>query len=245
MRLSPLIQSLNVTGLLLLASLALAGPPSTQPEPRSKQFSWMSLSSWYERHAADVALAEQGRARIVFLGDSITQGWDPQIWQQHLASLGAVNFGIGGDLTQNILWRLEHGDVENLDPELVVVMAGVNNYLHNKATPADTFLGVKAVVDKALASYPNARLILQGILPFGQQPNTPERHWVAQTNALLQQLGQRPRVTYYDFGDYFLAEDGRISTEIMADFIHPSRAGYAIWIEHLLPAIEAELEPAR
>ncbi|MDO3387026.1 GDSL-type esterase/lipase family protein [Gilvimarinus sp. SDUM040013] len=236
-----LICTLNVTGLLLLAGSVFADPLSTEPVPRTKQFSWMSLSNWYEWHAADVALAEQGQARVVFLGDSITQGWDHELWEQHFAPLGAVNFAIGGDLTQNMLWRLDHGNVEKLDPELVVLMAGVNNYLHHQATPEDTFLGVKAVVDRALDYYPNANLILQGILPFGEQPNTPERHWVKATNSLLQQLENNPRVVYYDFGDLFLEDDGRISAEVMGDFLHPGRKGYETWIEQLLFLVKSPL----
>lgn len=244
MRHLQLLRTLCVTGLSLLTVTALAAPLSTQPVPRTKQFEWMSLSSWYERHSADVAEAELGQARVVFLGDSITQGWDHELWQTHFAPLGAVNFGIGGDLTQNMLWRLEHGNVEKLNPEVVVLLAGVNNYLHNRATPEDTFLGVKLLVDKSLEYYPEAHLILHGIFPFGAEPNTTERQWVAATNTLIKQLGKYDRVDYYDFGDHFLDENGNISPTVMGDYLHPGRAGYEIWLEQLLPMVKFALDKA-
>lgn len=243
-----LIKPLSVTGFFLLSCLAgtvaLAEQPrSTQPVPRTQQFSWMSLSSWYQRHADDVALAEQGQARVVFLGDSITQDWNHELWEQHFAPLGAVNFAIGGDLTQNMLWRFDHGNIEQLDPQLVVLMAGVNNYLHHKATPEDTYAGVKAVLERALNAYPNAQVILQGILPFGERPNTAERDWVIASNRLIRTLAEdHSRVSYYDFGERFLQKDGRISKEIMGDYLHPSAAGYALWLDELLPPVKAALE---
>ncbi|WP_020208333.1 GDSL-type esterase/lipase family protein [Gilvimarinus chinensis] len=229
----------TVTGFFSLS--AAAEPLSVQPVPRTKQFDWMSVSGWYERHAADVALAEKGEARVVFLGDSITEGWDYHIWQDNFAPLKAVNFAIGGDLTQNMLWRFEHGNVEQLNPELVVMMAGVNNYLHNKATPENTFAGVQKLLQEALKAYPNAQVILQAVLPFGKQPNTPERQWVKDTNKLLKTLADNERVSFYDFGDVFLQQDGRISKDIMGDYLHPNANGYSLWIKALLPVVKSTL----
>ncbi|MCP8897923.1 GDSL-type esterase/lipase family protein [Gilvimarinus xylanilyticus] len=243
MKLSQALTALSlatVTG--FFSVFASAAPLSVQPVPRTQQFDWMSVSGWYERHAADVALAEQGEARIVFLGDSITEGWDHTIWQEHFAPLDAVNFAIGGDLTQNMLWRFEHGNVEKLDPELVVLMAGVNNYLHNQASPEDTFAGVQQLLSQALAAYPNAHVILQAVLPFGEQPNTTERQWVKDTNRQLQTLAAHERVDFYDFGELFLQDDGRISNEIMGDYLHPNAKGYGIWVKSLLPVVKSALD---
>lgn len=229
-----------VTGFFPLC--ASAEPLSVQPVPRTQQFDWMSVSGWYERHAADVALAEQGEAQVVFLGDSITEGWDYTIWQENFAPLGAVNFGIGGDLTQNMLWRFAHGNVEKLDPELVVMMAGVNNYLHNQASPEHTFAGVQELLNQALAAYPNAHVILQAVLPFGELPDTTERQWVKDTNQLLKTLAKHERVDFYDFGELFLQDDGRISKEIMGDYLHPNAKGYRIWVKSLLPVVKDSLD---
>lgn len=218
------------------------GYASIQPEPRTQQFPWMALSKWYRMHAEDVAMAEQGEAQVVFLGDSITEGWDQAIWQARIAPLNAVNFGIGGDMTQNLLWRMDHGAVEKLDPKVVVIMIGVNNFLRYNASPQEVFTGVKAVVKKALAMYPRAHIVLNGIFPYEQAAKHPNREKVKQANALIQTLGDYPRVDYYDFGPHLLSESGDLSPDVMPDFLHPNAKGYALWADQLLPVIRAQLD---
>ncbi|WP_049723858.1 GDSL-type esterase/lipase family protein [Gilvimarinus polysaccharolyticus] len=220
--------------------------PATDPVPRTQQFSWMSLSTWYQKHADDVKVAEAGQARVVFLGDSITDGWNKaqSTWDASFGPYQAANFGIGGDLTQNLLWRLDHGAIEALDPEVVVILIGVNNFLHSDSSAQDTFMGVSEVVNRALAGYPNAHIVLQGIFPYGKLPNTPERQRVAATNKLIKRLANNDRIDYYDFGPLFLENDGRISTEIMPDHLHPSVRGYQIWAEALQPILTELLNDA-
>lgn len=215
------------------------GYASIQPEPRTQQFPWMALSKWYRMHSEDVAVAEAGEAQVVFLGDSITEGWDPKIWEERIAPLKAANFGIGGDMTQNLLWRMEHGAVEKLDPQVVVIMIGVNNFLRYNASPQEVFTGVKAVVEKALNDYPNAEIILNGIFPYEQSGQHPNREKVKQANALIKNLDDFPRVHYYDFGPSLLEDNGDLSRDIMPDFLHPNAKGYAIWADQLLPVIKA------
>jgi len=242
----PTILALTFLTLFVTGYTAAATPVSTQPVPRTKQFPWMSLSTWYQKHADDVRAAEEGRARVVFLGDSITEGWDwgntRSLWEREFAPYGAANFGIGGDLTQNLLWRLEHGAIEKLNPDVVVILIGVNNFLHNNTTAEDTFAGVQAVVDRALQGYPNAHIVLQGIFPYGEMPGTPERVRVAATNALIATLAANPRIDYYDFGAVFLQDDGRISKTIMADYLHPTERGYELWAGQLSPVLSRLLQ---
>ncbi|WP_339898481.1 GDSL-type esterase/lipase family protein [uncultured Gilvimarinus sp.] len=218
--------------------------PATEPVPRTKQFEWMSLSTWYQKHADDVKVAEAGEARVVFLGDSITDNWDKaqSTWDATFGPYQAANFGIGGDLTQNLLWRLDHGAIEALDPEVVVILIGVNNFLHNNTSAQDTFTGVQAVINRVLNGYPNAHIVLQGIFPYGEMPDTPERQRVKATNTLIKTLADNDRIDYYDFGPLFLEADGRISAEIMADRLHPSVRGYEIWAEALGPVVSELLE---
>ncbi|WP_339614693.1 GDSL-type esterase/lipase family protein [uncultured Gilvimarinus sp.] len=229
-----------VTGYPVFAS----GLPSTDPVPRTKQFEWMSLSTWYQKHADDVKIAEAGKARVVFLGDSITDNWNKAqaTWDATFGPYHPANFGIGGDLTQNLLWRLDHGAIEKLDPEVVVILIGVNNFLHNDTNAQDTFTGVSEVVKRALNGYPNAHIVLQGIFPYGEMPGTPERQRVSATNQLIKRLADNDRIDYYDFGPLFLEADGRISAEIMEDRLHPSVRGYQIWAEALQPILSALLD---
>src|SRR5210317_98281 len=114
-----LLFSFIVLGGNLVASIA------TTPNPRMKGYPWMSLSRWFNLHAEDVALAEAGESKLVFWGDSITEGWKGEkAWNELFEPLGAVNFGIGGDMTQNLLWRLDNGSTGNLDPDRVVLLIG-------------------------------------------------------------------------------------------------------------------------
>lgn len=240
----PMISLFTVSMLFVTGYSVAAAPISTHPVPRTKQFPWMSLSTWYQKHADDVATAQQGKARVVFLGDSITEGWDKvrPVWEREFAPYGAANFGIGGDLTQNLLWRLDHGAVEKLNPDVVVILIGVNNFLHNNADARDTFAGVQAVLDRALQGYPNAHIVLQGIFPYGEKAGTPERERVDATNKLIKTLADNSRVDYYDFGPVFLQEDGQISKTIMADYLHPTERGYELWAEQLSPVLSRLLE---
>lgn len=219
-----------------------AAPSSIHPVPRTQQFSWMSLSKWYQMHAEDIAATEAGDIEVLFLGDSITAGWNGEIWREEIAPLKAANFSIGGDLTQNVLWRLEHGTIANIDPKVVCILIGVNNLGHYAATtPMDVFLGVEAIVNKTLVAYPNAKILLQAVFPYGQYATDPNRVRVKDSNALIAPLALNSRVDYYDFGDLFLEENGNISKDIMGDFLHPTSAGYRRYTDALLPKIKALL----
>lgn len=229
-----------VAGLPTLASAL----PATDPQPRTQQFPWMSLSTWYQKHAEDVKVAEAGQARVIFLGDSITDGWGnaSQAWDAAFGAYQPANFGIGGDLTQNLLWRLDHGAIEKLNPEVVVILIGVNNFLRNNTNAEDAFTGVSEVVNRVLNGYPNAHIVLQGIFPYGEMPGTPERQRVTATNTLIKRLADHDRIDYYDFGSLFLELDGRISADIMGDYLHPSIRGYQIWAEALQPVLSELLD---
>lgn len=221
---------------------ASSAPSSTAPTPRTQQFSWMSMSTWYQKHAEDIQATEKGDIDVIFLGDSITDGWNGEIWSKEIAPLNAVNFGIGGDLTQNVLWRLNNGTIGKLDPKVVSILIGVNNLGHYESTtPMDVFLGVEAIVNKTLISFPNAQIILQAVFPYGQNAQDINRVRVKDSNKLVASLAQNLRVDFYDFGALFLAENGDISKSIMSDFLHPTAAGYRIYADALLPKIKASL----
>lgn len=222
--------------------VTFSAPSSTAPTPRTQQFSWMSMSTWYQKHAEDIQATEKGDIDVIFLGDSITDGWNGEIWSKEIALLNAVNFGIGGDLTQNVLWRLNNGTIGKLDPKVVSILIGVNNLGHYESTtPRDVFLGVEAIVNKALVAFPNAQIILQAVFPYGQFSHDENRIRVKNSNKLVASLAQNPRVDFYDFGVLFLTENGDISKNIMSDFLHPTAVGYRIYADVLLPKIKASL----
>ena len=213
---------------------------SVLPSPRVAEYEWMSMARWREFLADDLAVAGQGGVDLLFLGDSITEMWPEDAFEANFGQYEPANFGIGGDKTQNLLWRLRNGSVGKLDPKAVVLMIGVNNFGLGQDKPEDVFRGVEAVVDEVEAAFGDAQVLLLGILPYGEQPGTPERAQVAEANALIAGLGERERVHFHDIGAAFLEADGRIAPEIMADFLHPTEKGYAVFAEQLQPLL-AEL----
>jgi lysophospholipase L1-like esterase len=230
-----------------LASISNADPAAdatpeqiaTTPVPRDKE-TW-----WVQRHESRVAATKRGRLEVAFLGDSITQGWEgagKAAWDKHFAPLNAVNFGISGDRTEHVLWRLDNGELVGRNPKLVVMMIGTNNLGHGAArqTPDSTATGVKAIVTKLRGKIPAAKILLLAIFPRGEKPDDPLRVKVDQTNEKLKALVDGKMVHFLDIGSKFLGADGVMSRDIMPDFLHPGPAGYEIWAEAIAPNV-AEL----
>lgn len=214
---------------------------STIPSPRVVEYPWMSMERWRAMHGEDVAIANEGDVDLLFLGDSITEMWPQAAWDEHFAPHRAANFGIGGDRTENLLWRLRNGATGELDPETVVLMIGTNNFGMGNEKPAQVALGVEKVLDQVQSSYEDAQVVLLGILPRDQAADTEFRRKIIETNALIASLGEREGVTFHDIGAAFLQEDGTMSPEIMADFLHPTEKGYAVFAEQLNAILEPML----
>ena len=209
-------------------------------------YPWMSLSTWYDMHAEDVALATEGSAPLLFIGDSITQGWNGKgqsQWEEYFAPLGAVNFGIGGDTTQNLLWRLKFGATENLDPEAVILLIGTNNLSFTKDNPETIAAGVITVVDALTISYPNADILLMGVFPRSEKATHKHRGQINRINGIISQLESRDRVTYLDITKKLAESDGSLSKEVMPDFLHLSEEGYRRWREAILPWVTQHVSP--
>lgn len=237
--------------ILLLTACATTEAPSqaltpdkvagTISSPRLLEYDWMSIAEWHKMHAEDVAIAQQGEANLLFVGDSITAGWDWAFWEKYFAPYGAANFGIGGDHTGNMLWRLEHGTIGKLQPKVIVLLAGVNNFGHLHETPEQTFAGVSALVNKLRTAFPNSKILLNAVFPYGQAANTPERAQVKALNQQLATLDDQSQVFFYDYGNLFLADDGTITTDIMGDFLHLTPKGYQLWGKAMLPNLQTWL----
>lgn len=221
--------------------LALADAPAgVIPEKRTIEYDWMSVKTWDSMHAEDVLVAQQDQVDVLFIGDSITAGWNQKIWDENFAPLKAANFGIGGDHTGNLLWRLQHGAIGNLQPKLIVLLIGVNNFGHLNETPRQVAVGITKVVEQLRLAWPNSKILLNGVFPFEQQASSPARIKVKQLNRSIKKLADHKFVFYKDYGRLMLDKDGFISPEIMADFLHPTAKGYQLWAEALGPDI-AEL----
>lgn len=240
MHLAPLFSFFAIAALSIpTGSLAQR---STQPTPRNVEYSWMSIADWYRAHADDVEQAAKGEATVVFAGDSITQGWQwAPSWQGAFAPYNPLNLGIGGDKTENLLWRLQNSATGQLDPKVAVLLIGVNNFGHSDDSAEDVYAGVRANIQQLKSSFPNAKLLTLSIFPYEEHPGTPNRKRLEKANKLIAGL-EDETVTVLDVGHIFLEEDGTISKTVMGDFLHPTAEGYERLTGAVLPVIERLLD---
>jgi beta-glucosidase len=202
-------------------------------------------AAWHGRYLHYLAQAKPGSIELLFVGDSITQGWGDKgsnVWAKYYASRRAANFGISGDRTQHILWRMESGGLEGLKPKVVVLMIGTNNTGNEKDgsgprnTPEQAIAGVTGVVKGLRDRLPESKLLLLAIFPRGA-PNSLQRAQVRQINQAIARLANSTKVTFLDIGDRFLAADGSIPPDVMPDGLHPAERGYRIWAEAMEPVL--------
>jgi lysophospholipase L1-like esterase len=196
--------------------------------------------AWKAFHDANVGRAKQGGVDVLFLGDSITQNWSSvgkDAWEKNFAPLNAASFGIGGDKTGNLLWRLEHGEVDGLSPKLVVLMIGVNNVWSGRNTAAEIAGGVRAVVEKLRAKLPQTRVLVLGVLPFGT-PDDLGRSKVQEINSHAAALDDGAMVKFVDIGPKLLQKDAKLLGEAyMADNLHLTPKGYETLAKELAPVV--------
>ncbi|XP_011839499.1 PREDICTED: platelet-activating factor acetylhydrolase IB subunit gamma [Mandrillus leucophaeus] len=176
------------------------------------------------QHHRFVADSKDKEPEVVFIGDSLVQLMHQcEIWRELFSPLHALNFGIGGDGTQHVLWRLENGELEHIRPKIVVVWVGTNNHGH---TAEQVTGGIKAIVQLVNERQPQARVVVLGLLPRGQHPN-PLREKNRRVNELVRAaLAGHPRAHFLDADPGFVHSDGTISHHDMYDYLHLSRLGY-------------------
>ncbi len=214
--------------------------------PERLQESW-AVEWWLPRHEQKLAEIQAHRAAgrrvdLVFLGDSITQGWENEgkdAWGQHFAKYNAVALGFGGDRTENLLWRLQHGELDQMAPKAIVVMIGTNNTGDRLEDPALTVAGIKKNLDEIRQRQPQATVLLLALFPRGEKPDDLTRRHNAKINALLPALADGKHVVFLDIGHALMNADGTLSKDILPDWLHLSPAGYEIWARSL----EAPLSP--
>ncbi len=200
--------------------------------------------SWVKRHHAISARARQGQVDIVFLGDSITHRWDSAgktVWEQFYGPRNALNAGIDGDGTQTVLWRIQNGNLDGIQPRVAVLMIGTNNSTDPRQSPPDIADAIGAIVRELRMRLPGTRVLLLSIFPRGQSV-TPERERGAEASRLAASLADDLHVFSLDIGDAFLNPDGTISAEIMPDYLHLSEAGYLRWARAMEPTLARLLD---
>lgn len=215
-------------------------PRNSAVIPTSK--SWSEWQKWHRRFKQQ---ARTERPPLVFLGDSITQGWTKEgirTWNRFYKARGAANFGIAGDRTQHLLYRIQDGYFQENQPQVVVVMIGTNNIKGQRNTPRETVEGIEQVVSVLTKQLPTTQIILLGILPCGETASSQERLDATVVNVVLSEKEFGKTVLFLDLGQHFLERKGRISKEIMHDYLHLSAKGYQILANALEPSLK-RLEP--
>jgi len=207
------------------------GDPTTEPRPRE-------LAEWNERHAALVATARKGGVDVLFLGDSITRGWESagaEVWNARFGRWRPANFGIDGDGTQHVLWRITEGhELDGIDPKVVVLLVGTNNL--GAGTPDRIAGAVGTIIAGLRTQKPGAGVLLLGVLPKVRGPvpaadRVPAEALdpgVKEVNTRIAKFDDGRAVRYLDAGGGFLDGTGGLSRDVMYDFVHPTTKGYTI-----------------
>lgn len=205
---------------------------------------------WMPRHEQVLERIRQGNVGLIMLGDSITHGWErsgADLWNQYYAPRNAVNMGFGGDRTQHVLWRLQNGEVDGIDPKLAVLMIGTNN--SNDDTAEEIADGIKAVCAELRARLPTTRILVLAIFPRGlgnreqrelvEHGATYNEQWGRNEKAskLVSKIADNSAIYFLDINDRFLDENGVLTREIMPDLLHLSEDGYRIWAEAIEPTV--------
>jgi beta-glucosidase len=192
-------------------------------------------------------VAKQGDAELLFVGDSITDFWRNEqgpfagkaVLDKYFGKWKLANFGIAGDTTQGVLYRLQHGEGKGIKPRAIMMMIGTNNTARNSA--AEIAEGVGAVVLELQKDFPDAKILLLGVFPRGR-PNDPLRGTIAEINRIVSRLEDNQKVFFLDIGRVFLDSGNAIASDIMSDGLHPSAKGYELWAKAVISPITALME---
>lgn len=195
---------------------------------------------WEPRHQEKLQRIQQGNVDLLMIGDSITQGWENEgkaVWEKYYAKRNAVNLGYGGDRTENVLWRLQHGEVDGISPKVAVLMIGTNNTGHRREKPQYTANGIKAILDELRTRLPETKILLLGVFPRDELPDTPMRQINNEINRIIVDYADDQHIFFLDIGRAFLDDEGKLSRDVMPDLLHLNETSYATWANAMEPAL--------
>jgi lysophospholipase L1-like esterase len=213
--------------------------PADRPAPRTDQNSRTA-------HAQLLNKARQGKIDVYFTGDSIVRRWGaldyPDFlanWKTNFYGWNAANFGWGADRTQNILWRLENGEIDGVNPKVIVLLAGTNNVgkePRDEQTIAAIVRGIKAIIDRCRDKAPGATIVLTAIFP--RNDNVAVMPTINRINERLALLADGRHVRFLSINDRLADSNGRLVEGVMNDDqLHPTIKGYQVWADALKPIL--------
>lgn len=232
--------------LICCAGLFAADPPAATQKPAAPPRQQADVAApkvdrqgnidkgFAQKHQRFIERAKKGDVDLLFLGDSITEGWagnGKDVWAKNYADKKAANFGIGGDRTQHVLWRIENGELDGISPKVVVLMIGTNNTGSDSVQSIAS--GITKIVQTIRSKCPTTKVLLLAIFPRAEKADNPVRAKIAQINEIIAKLDDGKNVRYLDIGPKFLTPDGTLTQEIMRDRLHPTKAGYEIWTQSI------------
>ena len=213
-------------------------PLSVTPQVQTAEW---AQSWWMNRHLEKLETVAKTNVDLLWIGDSITHGWEndhaKDIWEAFYGDRRAANLGFSGDRTEQVLWRLQHGEIEGLDPSLVILMIGTNNTGHRQDPARETVMGIEFIIKELRERMPDSRILLLAIFPRGATPEDELRVLNEEINEMLPLLADQKHVYFLNINDTFLDENGLLTKEIMPDLLHPNTNGYRIWAESIEPTV--------
>src|SRR5712692_6103066 len=236
--------SLSVVAAMASPVFAQSPVPADRPVPRIDRNSQLA-------HEQLVEKARCGKIDVYFVGDSITRRWGATdypdflaYWKQNFFGWNAANFGWGGDTIQNILWRLENGELDDVNPKIIVILAGTNNVGRkpdDDATVADITKGIKALVDLCRTKAPNATIVLTAIFP--RNDSMAVIPTINRINDNIAKFADGKTVRFLNINHKLADKDGALFDGVTVDKLHPSLKGYQIWADALKPIFTEILGP--
>lgn len=231
---------------ILSIGLAFAQRPNTAVIPAHR----LDRKSWSERHEQILEKVKSSDPKLIMIGNSITHNLDlPDrkfLWDQYLTALDAVNLGISGDRTENVIWRLQNGEIDGIHPKVATLLIGTNNTDGNNyleiSTSEELAEGIREICRILRQKLPETEIVLLGILPYGYKPNHRDETNKA-ANAIIAGFPEKDsKIHYYDLGYLFLNENGTVNGKLMPDYLHPTAEGGKLVFEALVPVISKWLK---
>jgi lysophospholipase L1-like esterase len=259
-KIRPALSALVLAALLPLAfaQTPAAAPVAAKPDASAPiikaDAKGVPNAGFVKAHESFLARGKAGPIDLLFIGDSITAGWAGKdrahIWEAYFGKYQPANFGIGGDQTQHVIWRIENGELEGITPKVTVLMLGTNNTGATGNTIAEIAAADKKIVELIRTKIPGTKVIVLAIFPRGAKKDKDGKildsvitdaarrtEIINAVNVELAKLDDGKNVRYLDINAVFLGQDGKIPFSIMPDQLHPNAAGYQLWADAMKPLL--------
>jgi lysophospholipase L1-like esterase len=219
--------------MFIVAGTVHASELSTKPSPKVNP-----------RIQQRFAASQSNEYTYVFMGDSITHGWEGKgnVFKKYFGDKTILNVATSGDRTENTIWVIDNVNWKKVNAKVAMLMIGTNNTGHrgvDKETPEDTYEGIKVILEKMKEKTPDTKILMLAIFPRGATDKDEKRVRNDKVNAMIAKLADDKRVFFMDINKKLLDEDGTtLSKEIMPDLLHPNEKGYVIWAEAVKDKLE-------